>query len=128
MNSGSSAFISSGGQSVVGVGDGVVVPDVAAVDPADIVAGAFGDDAFFDVRAFGQRFVDIAFERLPEILENILPGQFTHRDFIKLVFQIGCEVVLHIALKEFRQEGRYKTATVLCDKASAFKTNIVTVL
>ncbi len=40
-----------------------MIPDIAPVDPADIAAGMFDDDAFCDGRAFGQRFVDIRLER-----------------------------------------------------------------
>ncbi len=72
--------------------------------------------------------VDIAFERLPEILENVFPFQLAHGNFIKLVFQIGGEVVLHIAFKEFRQEGGYQTTTVLCDETATFQQHIVPVL
>ena len=46
-----------------GLGHGFVVPDIAPVDPADIVAGALHNDAFFDRRALGERFIDIGLER-----------------------------------------------------------------
>jgi hypothetical protein len=62
MNSGSSAFIGSGGQSALKRRGRVVVPDVAALHPGDLAAGAAHHDTV--LHAVGpvlQRLVDVGF-------------------------------------------------------------------
>jgi hypothetical protein len=62
MKSGSSAPISSAGQSVPTVDAMLVVPDVALRDPRDLLAGALDDEAFHMVIAMQERLVDVVLE------------------------------------------------------------------
>ena len=63
MNSGSSAFIVSGGQSAARLGHQVVIPEVAAFGHVARGVVAFDDDDFFDAGGLLQRFVGNAFQR-----------------------------------------------------------------
>src|SRR5215471_19573604 len=64
------------------------------------------------------RVVDGGREVAPEIAQQCLPIDAPARHLIELVFEIGGEIVLDIALEEARQESGDETAAVFRDEAA----------
>ena len=71
-----------------------MIPVIASLDPADIAAGPFDDDAFLDRRARRQRFVDIGLERnrlaaaqaladtaAPGVIETLVEFSYAHEGY-----------------------------------------------
>ncbi len=63
-------------------------------------------------------------EFLPEIAQQLLPVELAVRDFVQLLFQIGREIVSHIAVEEAVQEGGDQPALVFGDEALAVHAHI----
>ena len=67
-------------------------------------------------------------EGVPEFVQHNLVIHPVCRNFIQLVFQIGGEIVLNIAFKKVRQEGRDETPHIFRNETAIIKPDITTVL
>ena len=109
---------------------GRALPDVAAIRARRIDVRAqhvveriqhFGDANILDVG-------DRTGEAGPEFLQHLLPGNLVVGDAVELLFQIGGEVVLHIAREEVFQERDHDAALVLAVQPLLFELDVAAVL
>ncbi len=73
------------------------------------------------------RLADGGREILPEIAQQLFPGERSGGDFVQPLFQIGGEIVFHVLLEEVHQEDGDDAALVLGNEAAAVHAHIVAV-